>query len=99
MALIDRRAKSKMKKFEYEFEDESFRKTISFEYDDEIDEEMEVSVENGVPCLYVNRQALLALAKTFIKMALCDYQDGFHVHLSQDFDGDKPEAIRCFLKS
>jgi hypothetical protein len=55
MALIDRRAKSKMKKFEYEFEDESFRKTISFEYDDEIDEEMEVSVENGVPCLYVNR--------------------------------------------
>ena len=86
------------KKFEFEFVDESSDNSISFEYDDEIEEEMNVTLENGVPVLYANSQAFLALAKTFIKMATCDYEEGFHLHLKKDFDRDEPEVIRCILQ-
>ena len=85
------------KKFDFEFEDLSSKNTISFEYDDEVEEKMSVLCENDVPVIYVNRQALLFLAKTFIKMALGEYSTGFHIHLSQDLDADQPEAIRIVL--
>jgi hypothetical protein len=86
------------KKFEYEFDDESSENAISFEYDDDIEEDMEVILEDGIPSIYANQQALISLAKTFIKMALSEYEDGFHIHLRKDFDADQPEAIRCFLR-
>ncbi len=86
------------KKKKFEFTDESAENSISFEYDDEIEEEMDVTLENGIPVLSANSQALLALAKIFIKMAICDYKEGFHLHLPKDFDADEPEVIRCFLK-
>jgi hypothetical protein len=85
------------KKFEFEFEDLSSKNTISFEYDEEVEEKMSVLCENDVPVIYVNRQALLFLAKAFIKMALGEYSTGFHIHLSQDLDADQPEAIRIVL--
>jgi hypothetical protein len=85
------------RRFEFEFEDESKINTISFEYSDSVDEKFSISVEGGVSVLYANRSALLALAKTFIKMAQCPYPDGFHVHLEEDLDGDKPETLRVIL--
>jgi hypothetical protein len=85
------------KKFEYEFEDASCGNTISFEYNSEKEEKMAVIVENGIPAIYLNREALLLLAKTFVKIALGTYSSGFHLHLSQDFDADKPEAVRIIL--
>jgi hypothetical protein len=87
------------RKFDFEFEDQAFENSISFEYDDAVEEEMTVIVENGVPVMYANRQAFLSLAKTFIKIALCDYSDGFHIHLGKDFDTDQPEILRVVLNN
>ena len=54
-------------------------------------------MENGVSVMYVNRQAFLSLAKTFVKIALCDYLDSFHIHLTKDFDTEQPEILRVIL--
>jgi hypothetical protein len=85
------------RRFEFEFEDESQTNTISFEYNELVNEKLTVSTEEGVSVVYANREALLVLGKTLIKMAICAYQDGFHIHLEQDFDGDKPEALRVII--
>ncbi|MEL6912199.1 MAG: hypothetical protein AAFY50_05990 [Cyanobacteria bacterium J06648_1] len=85
------------KKFEFEFEDES-PNCMSFEYDEDIEEEMEIVLEGGIPFLSANKQAYMALAKIFIKMAMCDYEAGFHVHLRKDLDADLPEVLCCLLK-
>ena len=84
------------RKFEFEFEDQS-PKTISFEYCEALEEKMSVVVESGVPVIYANRSALLFLAKTLAKMGMCEYEDGFHIHLNTDFDSDKPEALRVVI--
>lgn len=60
---------------------------------------MTVLVENGVPVMYANRQAFLVLAKIFAKIALCEYSDGFHIHLEKDFDADQPEILRVILNN
>ncbi|MDV3347065.1 hypothetical protein QGP82_00020 [Leptothoe sp. LEGE 181152] len=86
-----------MKKFEFEFEDLSSQNTIEFDYDEEIDEELKIVIENGMPVLYANKQAYIALAKTFIRMALGEYSNGFHVHLNQDLDADEQEIMRCHI--
>jgi len=86
------------RQFEFEFEDESQTNTISFEYNELVNEKLNVSVEAGVAAIYANREALLVLRKTLITMAICPYQDGFHIHLEEDFDGDKPEALRVILR-
>lgn len=85
------------KKFEFEFEDTSASGTISFDYNEDLEEKMSAVVENGVPVIYLNRQALILLIKTFVKIALGQYQAGFHLHFYEDFDADKPEAIRIVL--
>jgi hypothetical protein len=85
------------KKFEFEFEDESLRNRISFEYDDSDDEILRTSIINGVTTIYGNRLAFMVLAKTFAKIALGQYQAGFHFHLREDFDGDKEDIIEITL--
>ena len=85
------------KRFEFKFDDQSQQGTISFDYDEAVDERMSVLVENGIPVIYANRATLFFLAKTLIKMALCPYPDGFHVHLNEDLDAEKPEALRMIL--
>jgi len=85
------------KKFEFEFEDQACDNSISFDYDESFDEKISVLIENGVPVIYANRSAFILLAKTLAKMALCDYSNGFHVHLYQDFNADEPEALRVIL--
>jgi len=85
------------REFKYEFEDEAEQSIISFEYDEEIEEKLVVKIEEGVPVVYGNKQAFQSLAKTFAKLSLCDYKDGFHLHLYNDFDSDDVEAIRIVL--
>lgn len=87
------------RKFNFEFEDRSSENSISFEYDDAVEEEMTVIVEDGLPVMYANRQAFLSLAKTFLKIALCEYSDGFHIHLRKDFDNEQPEILRVILNN
>jgi hypothetical protein len=59
--VLDRR-----KKFEFEFNDLSPESMITFDYDEDIDGEMNVSIESGIPIVYANKQAFLTLAKAFI---------------------------------
>lgn len=85
------------RKFEFEFEDQSLENTITFEYDDAMEEEVDLCIENGVPVMYANSQALLSLAKLFVKMSICDYPKGFDLHLKKDFDADEQEVLRVIL--
>ncbi len=85
------------RKFEFEFEDLSPANGITFEYSDSSDEELNVDIENDVSTMYANRQAFLSLAKLFLKIALCDYPAGFHLHLKKDFDSDDIEVLRLIL--
>ncbi len=86
------------KKFSFEFEDESSNSTISYEYNEDIEEQLSVKIENGSAVLYGNKSAFLLLAKTFAKLGLCDYEEGFHLHINTDFDADNSEAIRIVLE-
>jgi hypothetical protein len=47
--------------------------------------------------IYGNRHAFMVLAKTFAKLALGEYKPGFHIHLSEDFDGDKEDVLTVIL--
>ena len=85
------------RKFEFEFEDLSSENRITLEYCDSSNEEFDVSIEDGVSVMYANRQAFLNLAKTLLKVALCDYPIGFHLHLRKDFDSDEDEVLRLVL--
>ncbi|MEH6444797.1 MAG: hypothetical protein V7784_12950 [Oceanospirillaceae bacterium] len=85
------------KKFSYDFDDESEKSRISFEYAEDIEEKLAIKIESGVPVIYGNKQAFLLLAKTFSKLALGAYEDGFHVHLNTDFDAEDTEALRIIL--
>lgn len=85
------------KTFSYEFEDESDRSRMSFEYDEEIEEKISVIVEDGIPVIYGNKQAYLFLAKVFCKLSLGNYESGFHLHLNMDLGGDEPEILRVIL--
>ena len=82
------------KRFKFELINELHNNTILFEYDDNAE-------DRDRDCLgkrYASSQAFVVLAKTFIKMARCDYKEGFHLHLKKDFDADRSEMIRCVLK-
>jgi hypothetical protein len=37
------------------------------------------------------------MAKTFAKIGLCEYSNGFHIHLTKDLDADQPEVLRIVL--
>lgn len=84
------------KQFTYEFEVEKENR-ITYEYSPEADEKLDSLVENGVPIVYLNRSAMLMLAKTLIKMALGSYTVGFHVHLSKDLNADLPDRLTVML--
>ena len=85
-----------MKRFLYEFEQDAPNR-ISFEYSPNADEKLEATSENGTATLYLNRPAMLTLARTLIKMADGDYREGFHVHLHRDFNADLPDCLTVVL--
>jgi hypothetical protein len=86
------------KNFQFEFEDTSAENRISFDYNEDIDEIFEIQTDKGTPVLCANQQGFMTLAKVFIKMAMCDYKDGFHINIRKDFDADRSDTLRCILK-
>jgi len=82
--------------FAYDFEQETANR-ISFDYSPKGDEKIDTAVENGLPVLYLNRPAMITLARTLIKMATGSYQAGFHVHLRKDFNADLREVLTVIL--
>lgn len=87
-----------MKSFNFEFAEEK-PNHITFDYDPNADEELDTAIEDDVPILYANRPALISLAKAFIKMAMGDYTDGFHIHLRKDLNADWPDRLIVMLHS
>jgi hypothetical protein len=83
------------KKFEFEFEDESLKDRITFEYEDaSIDDLLlDVSFNYGQAIISANSEGFMVLAKLFAKLALGNYVEGFHVHLSNNFDGDGDDVL------
>jgi hypothetical protein len=86
------------KTFTFEY-DEERSDTLSYQVSLEEDEMLDSSVESGVPFVYLNRSAMVTLAKILIKMATGSYRDGFHVHLHKDFNSDAPESVVLLLSS
>jgi hypothetical protein len=83
------------KKFEFEFEDESLKNGITFEYDDDSIDDLflDVSFNYGQSIIYANRKGFMVLAKIFAKIALGDYVEGFHVHLGKNFDAEGDDIL------
>ena len=84
-----------IRSFNYSFEDESDKNTLTFECSE--DEHFRVVIEDGVAVLYAAKAAFGTLARIFAKMATSDYQAGFHVHIGVDFEPDKPEILRLIV--
>jgi len=84
------------KTFSYEFEDHSPR-SITYEVGEA--DQLGVSVKEGIPFIYANREGMLTLAKILIQLSLGEYKDGFHVHLRPDFSDDASslDALAIFL--
>jgi hypothetical protein len=86
------------KTFNFEFEEEKHNR-LTYECSLDEDERLETSVENGVPFIYLNRSAMITMAKILIKMANGPYSNGFHLHLHKDFNEDAPDAVVLLLAS
>jgi hypothetical protein len=86
------------KQFVFNFLDDSSNYSIDWEYDEFIDEKFEVCVENNFPVVYANKQAFLALAKVFIRLAMGDFPKGLDLPIRKNFLGDEPEIIRIILE-
>lgn len=84
------------KRFIYEFEDNKTNR-ISYDYSPEADEKLQSAIQNDEAVIYLNRPGMLTLAKILIKIAQGDYEQGFHVHLRQDFNADLPECLSVVL--
>lgn len=75
------------KQFEYTFEDESPRSSITFEYTGDGTELVRFGWTGDEYYLSASRTGFLSLAKLFIKIAEGSYREGFHLHLGEDFAG------------
>jgi hypothetical protein len=78
--------------FNYEFETDR-AKSLSYEHSREEDEKLDVFSVDGTPFLHLNRSGMLTLSRILIKMAHGEHEDGFHIHLRQDFNEDLPEKL------
>jgi hypothetical protein len=87
------------KQFIFEFEDGSAKVTgdrhdsMSTDYysGDEI-----LRISGGgdtVPFVSGNSSGLIALGKFLIQIGMSEYRDGFHVHIEEDFNADRPEIL------
>ena len=83
-----------MMKFECVFEDEA-PKSLSFELQG--GEKLSVEQEGGSPFLHANRRGCAVLAEIFAKLALGDYENGFHLHLQRDFETDGGQDVLTIL--
>jgi hypothetical protein len=81
------------KKFTFEFEDKSPR-GLTYEVKESVRLRVDQLPEQG-PMISGNAEGLLTLAKILVMIASGDYEDGFHLHIRQDFDTDagKPDIL------
>lgn len=81
------------------------RKRVVFEFDDEDPETLtyacgpddRLAVDRDGPAIYVSRSGARLLAEILAKMSEGSYAAGFHMHLREDFDPDKPDAVTVML--
>ena len=91
------------KTFHFEFKDESAAETgrkndaITYEYSQAEDERLRCEMIAGAPVISGNSAGLLTLAKVLIKVSMNKYRDGFHVHLHEDFNAERPEVLAVGL--
>jgi len=48
---------------------------------------------NNVPFIYGNGSGLVKLGEILIRIGSSNYKPGFHLHIREDFDGDKSEIL------
>jgi hypothetical protein len=86
-----------MKKlFKYEFE-ENKRNSLSYEMSMDEDEHLESFIENGIPFLYMNRSAMLTMAKLLIRFADGSY--GAVPYTREKNFGEGPDVLTILLGS
>lgn len=86
------------KQFLFEFEDGSAKATgdqwdgMSTSYSG--DELIKIfGGADNVPFISGNSSGLVKLGELLIQIGLSEYRDGYHVHVYEDFDQDKPEIL------
>jgi hypothetical protein len=89
---------SVVQKIQFEVEQESRRKSITFEYSEANGERLRIEMNDGVPYLVANQAGMLALAKLLMKVGSARRSDGFFIHLREHFDGDRNEVLRIMLE-
>lgn len=80
----------------YEFEDLGPDR-LAFTISEPPSEKMIATSENGTTALNVNKAAYGVMAESFASLAEGSHREGFHVHLHEDFDAERPEALRIVL--
>ena len=87
------------KRFEYEFEDTA-PGSLRIDYDDTDDEVLRVEAlpEGGV-MLTLNQEGARVLARILAQYATCDFRDGFHRHINEDFHAEMPEVLTLTFKA
>lgn len=83
--------------FQYEVEKEARKREIIFEYAQRSNEQLRVDFNDGIPFIVANRAGMLALAKLLVTIAASGRLEDLHLHLRQDFDGDREEVLRIRL--
>lgn len=79
-----------LKTYSFNFEDKS-PKSVAYECD--ADPVLSVRMADGEVFLYGNPAGMRTLGRLLIQLAEGGYPEGFHLHLHQDFDTEKPEAL------
>ena len=85
-----------IKRFEVTFEDEGFD-VLTYETSYPTCERLDVSFEQNMCCVYLDRGAARVLAGVFARLAMGSYERGFHLHLPKDFDHNNDDVIRIGL--
>lgn len=59
------------------------------------DELLKISAgdDAAVPEISGNSSGLVTLGKFLIQMGMSEYRDGFHIHIYEDFNANKPETL------
>jgi hypothetical protein len=86
------------REFHFEFEDESNDRNqgLTYEIPDDLTR-LTATTDDGTLVLTGNQAGFLVLARILAQMASCDYRNGFHVHIQEDFDVDKPDRLTVVL--
>jgi len=82
------------KKFIVDCQDEG-PNTLSYEVDESAT--LSVEIDDGSAVLVVNKPAAECLASIFARLATGSYENGFHLHVEENFDPDSGEALRVLF--